>query len=284
MIITTIVENTTISEELEKQHGLCFHVKTDRHNILFDLGDKDLFLKNAKKLNIDIAEVDIVIISHGHYDHGGGLKYLLENNDKAKIYIQREAFNKHLIKILGVFKYNIGLDEELKDNSRIILTDNLTEIDDELLLFSGGMNNRLIPTANKELLMIMDNKCVSDDFNHEQSLLLKNNGKVTLISGCAHNGIVNILERAEEIIGCELDVVISGLHTIRSNSGKYKERQLINDICAEIAKRKSKFYTCHCTGIQVYDILKDKLSNQIEYLSTGRVVDINVTCSSENTN
>ena len=92
MIITTLVENLSVSNEYTNKHGLSFHIKTKNHNILFDLGPDNSFLENAKKLNIDISDVDIAIISHGHSDHGGGLESFLKNNNKAKVYINKNAF------------------------------------------------------------------------------------------------------------------------------------------------------------------------------------------------
>ena len=87
------------------------------------MGKTDLFLENAKKMNVDIEDIDLVIISHGHYDHGGGLKAFLEKNTKANIYIHKGAFDKYCSKkIDGQVKY-IGLDDGLKDNNRIIFTE-----------------------------------------------------------------------------------------------------------------------------------------------------------------
>ena len=78
MVATILVENSTISKDYINKHGLCIHLKTEKHNILFDLGPDDTFIKNAKRLNISIEDIDIVIISHGHKDHGGGLEAFLK--------------------------------------------------------------------------------------------------------------------------------------------------------------------------------------------------------------
>lgn len=68
MIIETLVENTSISEDFKSEHGLCLYIETKKHKLLFDLGASALFVENARKMSIDISEVDLVIISHGHYD------------------------------------------------------------------------------------------------------------------------------------------------------------------------------------------------------------------------
>ena len=83
MIIKVLVENTAISEEYGKIHGLCLYIETEKHKILFDLGPDKLFLENAEKMGVKIEEIDTVVISHGHYDHGGALGLFLRHNHRA---------------------------------------------------------------------------------------------------------------------------------------------------------------------------------------------------------
>ena len=78
MRVIALVENTSISKDYKSKHGLCLYIETKKHKLLFDLGSNSLFLGNAVKLNVDITDIDSVIISHGHNDHGGALKYFLE--------------------------------------------------------------------------------------------------------------------------------------------------------------------------------------------------------------
>ena len=80
MLIKILVENTSISKELGSEHGLSLYIETKKHKIMFDVGASDLFLQNAKGLDVNIADIDFLVISHGHYDHGGGLKTFLEEN------------------------------------------------------------------------------------------------------------------------------------------------------------------------------------------------------------
>ncbi len=80
---------------------MCFYIETNSHKILFDLGKNGLFIENAEKMGVNISDIDIVVISHGHIDHGGALKLFLEKNNSAKVYIRDNAFDKHYIKFLG---------------------------------------------------------------------------------------------------------------------------------------------------------------------------------------
>ncbi|MGI6570826.1 MAG: MBL fold metallo-hydrolase [Caldicoprobacterales bacterium] len=94
MLIKTLVENTSISKDFGSEHALAV-CRTKKHKILLMMGASDLFLQNAKKLNVNIADVDFLVISHGHYDHGGGLKTFLKENTKAEVFLHRLAFEKH---------------------------------------------------------------------------------------------------------------------------------------------------------------------------------------------
>ncbi|MDK0978889.1 MBL fold metallo-hydrolase [Clostridium perfringens] len=271
--ITTLVENTKISDEYENKHGLSFHIETEKHNILFDLGPKSAFLGNAKKLNINLKDVDIVVISHGHNDHGGGLEEFLKINDKAKIYIHKDAFNEYY-SIAGIFKKYIGLDKELKSNSRIILTEGDIKIDDELYLFSEVENRYKISKFNKVLYKRVDGMYLEDDFVHEQNLIITEDDKNVLMGGCAHNDIRNIVDKAEVIIGKDLDYVISGFHIFNPSTGISESDLFINALGDNLIERNTKFYTCHCTGMKAFKMLEEKLQDKIEYISTGQILNI----------
>src|SRR5574344_216468 len=122
MLIKTLVENTAISKDFGSEHGLSLYIETKKHKILFDVGSSELFLQNAKKLDVNIADVDFLVISHGHYDHGGGLNTFLTENSKAEVFLHRLAFEKYYaIRPNNKFDY-IGLNENLKENKQIVLT------------------------------------------------------------------------------------------------------------------------------------------------------------------
>lgn len=268
MRIVTLVENTALNNTYRSKHGLCLYIETKKHKILFDLGPNDLFIENAKKMNIDISEIDIVIISHGHKDHGGGLKHFLRLNSKAKIYVCQSAFESHYIKVLGM-PFSVGLDEELINNKQIIFSDDEMEIDEELLLFSNVKNEKYIMKSNNVLYARKDGCLKKDDFVHEQSLVINEGGQRVLISGCSHAGVLNIQNKAEKLIDNEIDIVLGGFHLYNPPTRKYESDETICSLANEMKEKGSAYFTCHCTGIKAYEQMKNILGERLSYLSTG---------------
>lgn len=272
MIIKTLVENNSISKEFNNEHGLSLYIETKKHKILFDLGKTDLFLENAKKMNVSIEDVDLLIISHGHYDHGGGLETFLKKNNMAKIYISKYAFHPYFSKKEDGSTRYIGLNKDLQFNDRIIFTDKSLYIDEELELFSNVQGKELLSSANKALFADEDKHLIQDTFSHEQNLIITENGKTTLFGGCAHNGIVNIVKKFIDLKKEAPTYVISGFHLFNSNTKKSEDPQLIDSIAGFLLETKSIYYTGHCTGLEAFQHLKEKMDSKINYLATGSIL------------
>lgn len=264
MIITALVENTS-NCELKTAHGLSLYIQTKNHQILFDLGPDHTLFANAAKRGIDLSEIDTVIISHGHADHGGALCEFLTVNSTAKIYIQKKAFEPHLNKTFGRNKF-IGLDQSLADDPQIILVDGDCQIDKELSLFTVPRTDKCHSPANDVLYCITGR----DDFSHEQNLLITEND-TTLIMGCGHCGIINILEKVKAY---QPGFCIGGFHLLNPTSKESAPTSLLDEILQELqAYPGTKFYTCHCTGKEAYDYLSARQKN-ISYLSCGESITI----------
>lgn len=270
MVIKTLVENTAIADSFESVHGLSLYIETKKHKLLFDLGPNELFAKNAQKLNVDVSKVDIVVISHGHYDHGGGLREFLNINSKAKIYVQKTAFEKHYSNRSSGKKAFIGLDKGVLPNERVVFVDNHLIIDEELELFSNVEAKLLTPSDNQDLLMAAGALLVPDDFRHEQNLIIKENGNLLMVAGCAHNGIVNILEHFYALKKDFPTHVIGGFHLYSYSKHKCEDLAKIKQIGEYLKTTNAKLYTCHCTGTEPYEKLKGMLKEKIKYLATGR--------------
>lgn len=270
MKIVTLVENTAI-KNLVPMHGLSLYVETFKHKILIDLGDKDLFFQNALKLDIDISKVDIAIITHGHNDHGGGLKCFLENNKTAKIYIQKSAFKDYFVKTDA--ENFIGLDKLLRDNPQINLISGGLKVDEEIQLIVNPKLAYALPAFNSYLYEKENGILKHDKFLHEQSVILASGSKTLLIGGCAHCGIVNIIEDAYKKIDKKINYCISGFHLFNPGLNQ-TDFEPIEDMAKKLLKTGIKIYTCHCTGTEAFKKFKEIMGDNIEYLSTGNIINI----------
>ena len=269
MEITMLVDNESKKSNLNTQHGLSIHVQTKGLNILFDVGEDDLFLINAKKLGIDISQVDYVFISHGHYDHGGGIRNFLSNNKKAKVYIKENAFKKMYSLEKNNEYEDIGIDLSLKDDKRVVLVDDDFQISENLKLITGINNTKFPSPLNKALFYEEDGKYIEDDFAHEQNLLINENGEKVLITGCSHCGIYNILEQVKKKFGENIDFVVGGFHLFVEDCIYELENDFTYKLGEKLTEFNAEFYTCHCSGIEEYNKLKQVMREKIKYVSTG---------------
>ena len=199
MNITVLTENTSKSNKFEAEHGLSLYIETKKHKILFDMGQSDMFTRNALTAGINLSDVDFAVLSHGHYDHGGGMAKFLEINNTAPIYVNKNAFGDYYNANL---KY-IGLDKELSKNNRIIFTDEITTITQGFTLYSCNEKARPNDKGSFGLSKMVADKYIPDRFLHEQYLLIEESGKKVLIGKERIPGIIGAkaihLQKREEV-------------------------------------------------------------------------------------
>lgn len=272
MIVTSLVENTS-QNGLAVEHGLSLYIQLAcGRKILFDMGQGDLFALNAGQLGLSIPEVQYAVVSHGHYDHGGGLKTFLDANSIAKVYLNRHAFEPHYSLRETGLRY-IGLDLQQQNSDRLVFCHEEEEIDAGLLLFSGVKAERLLPAGNR--LLFGPDKEQHDDFCHEQNLLVHEGDKTILFAGCAHTGIVNIMKRAQELSKPPITHVFAGMHLVKSGLDAAEEAAYIRSVAEELLRYKGCHYvTMHCTGVAQYERLKLTMGSVLEYMSCGDTVSL----------
>ena len=273
MRIVNLIENTEGVVGCAFAHGLSFYIETKNHNLLVDLGPSELTVKNAEKLGINLAHVDSVILSHGHYDHGGGIIPFVKCNSVADIYMQKSALGDYYAddgkdKKDKRYRY-IGIDDEIKKLLPVKFVDGDYTIDDELELFTIEKKKRKLPFTNKRILRKIGGKFVQDDFIHEQYLVIRDGEKSVLVSGCAHNGILNILDEYKRKFNAIPDVVISGFHLMKKTEYTEDEIKEITEMASDLSKYPTKFITCHCTGSEAYQIMKNIMGRQLQYIHSG---------------
>lgn len=267
MRIVDLVEDTKCGECLN-EHGLCFYIETKNHKLLMDSGSTDMFIRNAKMLGIDLTKVDTFVLSHGHYDHAGGLPYFTKIAPAAKIYLKNSVGGEFYHLLPDKEKY-IGIDKTILELPQTVKLGGDLKIDDELFLFSGFKETRSPLWSNRELKQKVGDSFIQDDFVHEQCLVITQDERRVLMSGCAHNGILNILDRYFELFGSYPSIVISGFHLTKKSDYTAEEAGLIKHTARELLKTKALFYTGHCTGQKAFDIMKEIMGDRLLALHSG---------------
>lgn len=272
MRIINLIENTEGASGCGVEHGLCFYIETEKHKLLMDTGQTGLLLENAEKLGIDLTKVDTVVLSHGHYDHGGGILPFAKINPTAKIYVPEAAFGEYYSMNKDGEPHYIGLAKEIQELPQVVMVsaeEEIFRIDDELFLFSGIGSEHAIPSTNQRLKKKTEDGFVQDDFAHEQCLVINEGVKSILLSGCAHHGILNIMDRYCELFGEEPDFVISGFHMMKKHNYSDEDINMIIDTALALRQYKTVFYTGHCTGVEPYNAMKKLMGNQLHYVHSG---------------
>ncbi|WP_295581819.1 helix-turn-helix domain-containing protein [uncultured Oscillibacter sp.] len=273
--VTALLENTACRPGLAAAHGLSLYIQTPLHNILFDMGPDEAFLANAQALGVDLEAVDVAVLSHGHYDHGGGLAAFCRLNTRAAVYLHRAAFGAYYAVEDGGEPAYIGLPLELAAyRDRFRLTGGETVIDRELTLFSDPPRVFDALDASAALREKMGEDFRPDGFAHEQNLLIRAAGKTVLIAGCAHRGIVNILRGAEDRLGRRPDAAVGGFHLFQLAEGDPEADALIDRTGQALLPGATVYYTGHCTGEYAYRRLRGILGERLCRLSGGGVVEI----------
>lgn len=254
MKITVLVENTSSRDGIGAEHGLSLHIEAKSKKILFDAGQSDLVLRNAEALGIDLSDVDVCILSHGHYDHGGGISAFLEVNKKAPVYINPHAFGE---------RYNadgkyIGLDPALESSDRLMSVGDGFEIGEGLTLYSENID-RHFDLGSFGLTAVYDGIHQPDDFRHEQYLMIEENGRRVLISGCSHRGILNIMKHFSP------DALVGGFHF-----SKMPLDGTLSEYAEYLDSFDAEYYTCHCTGDRQYTFMKQYM-NRLHYAAAGDI-------------
>ncbi|MFK5884151.1 MAG: MBL fold metallo-hydrolase [Candidatus Izemoplasma sp.] len=272
MKITTLLENGTLTKNLKSAHGLSVYIEYKEKKILFDLGPNNYYLKNAKKLGIDLSEVDYLIISHGHFDHGNGLAKFLKLNKKAQVYVSSKAFEKHY-KEVGFVKIPIGI-KKPKDAERLVFVDSDIKIEDGINLFSNVDYIAQVINDSRLTAKTLDGYG-EDHFNHEIYLVLSEDNNRVLLSGCSHKGIKHIMDSIEKRKKYEISHVIGGFHLSHYDDTSEIHNDYLKELGSNLLNHStSKYFSCHCTGDKAFDELKKQMNHKLERIMTGSIINI----------
>ena len=298
MEVITLIEDSTAQSDLTPEFGLSLLIKFNGQLILLDTGGSDQFIKNATALDLDLKVVDIAVISHAHFDHGGGLAHFLRLNPDATVYLHQDAqksyftnvdtklpnlLNKTIyppVKTSHRFSRSIGLDWKALApyRERLTFVTAPMEIADNLFLLTDVEKKHPLAEGNKFLLAEKEGRLQADDFSHEMVLVIQEDDGLVLFSGCCHSGIVNMIEAVKARFNdTPIKAIIGGFHLKlqprkETLAGTQKD---VEWIANQVNHHQiQKVFTGHCTGDKAYTILEKGLGNRIGRLRTGRVMQI----------
>lgn len=279
MKIITLTDNSAFNRELMQEHGLSVYIEEGGRKILFDTGQTDVFLKNAEAIGIDLCEVDTVIISHGHYDHIGGLISLLEINKKAKVYLKKEIFDFQYFSKRRNSTKPIGYPLELERYKERFchLNEQLTQVEN-LFFISDVEKNYPLPKGNKLLFKTSKEELTPDDFQHELIFGIDTEAGLCVFSGCAHSGILNMLLAVKNFFpNKRIKLIFGGLHLIDENEFVATEtKEELREIAHEADRLSGQahLYTGHCTGKNATEIFGEVFRSRFHIFYPGHQVEL----------
>ena len=263
--ITIIVDNRSC-EGIQGEWGLSILIQYAGKKILLDAGASDLFLENMKKLGIDVSDIDHAVLSHAHYDHANGLPAFLNNNSNAKLYVRDHTAADCYAKKFIFHKYiGIPRDMLLKYADKIEMVSGDYKIMDGAWLIPHKTEG--LDSIGKRELMFRKTKgrWVTDDFAHEQSLVIDTDKGLVILNSCSHGGAANIINEIKTTFpDKKVYGLIGGFHLF--NKTEVEIRGL-----AERIRNTGIEYICtgHCTKDRAFGILKEELGNMIEQMQVG---------------
>lgn len=220
--ITTLVENTPGEHlALRHEHGLSFFLEVDGRNILFDAGQSGAFLENAKKLRLDPASLEFVVLSHGHYDHSGGFRFLADIPGTRRLVVGKGFFeDKYAVR-------NGGYEFLGNDFTRGFLAERnipFTELSEPVMeivpgVFVMGSFPRMHEDEiiNPRFMLFREGRFVADPFDDEIMIAVDTPGGIIALLGCSHPGMRNMLDAAKTRLKKPVRAVLGGTHLVEAS-------------------------------------------------------------------
>jgi 7,8-dihydropterin-6-yl-methyl-4-(beta-D-ribofuranosyl)aminobenzene 5'-phosphate synthase len=256
--LTVLIDNQISISDLSSQHGLSIWLESGESRILFDTGLDSMFMKNAQALDIEVITATHLLLSHGHYDHTGGVPELLNQGAHPTLVIGPEAwFQRKSTHPIG-----IRWCQEILEDLNVIINQNAYNIEPGIIAANIGSR----PDAalrHLKLQRFVDGHWEPDTFPDEQILILQTTEGLVVITGCTHCGVDALINFIKMIAGnTPIYALIGGLHLFEST---HEDIQAV----AEKLRSIKHIWTNHCTGPKSFAKLQEILGPQIEWAGAG---------------
>jgi 7,8-dihydropterin-6-yl-methyl-4-(beta-D-ribofuranosyl)aminobenzene 5'-phosphate synthase len=263
MKLTVLCDNNTfIDQYYLGEPALCFYIETENDRILFDTGYSDVFMKNAKKMGIDLGRVNKIVLSHGHNDHTGGLVYYLKEKRNVEVIAHPDVFIRREDET-GVISSPLTL-EEVGEKCDLRLTKEPYEVSRNLIYLGE------IPVScgfEKRIPIGKTGKGEEDYIMDDSALVYQGTEGIFIITGCSHSGICNIIEYARKVTSTDkVTGVIGGFHLLQEGA---RLNRTVDYLKIQNIK---ELYPCHCVSLEA----KVAMANEMKIQETGTGLSIEI--------
>lgn len=276
MKITVLMENTAPEGcGLTPEHGLSLYIEYRDRVLLLDAGASGKFADNAQVLGVNLSAVEAAVLSHGHFDHGDGLRRFFQCNSRAPVYVRPGAAGAYFGAGPEGPRY-IGVHRALwrEYQNRFVETTGLYSLAEGVWLAGETVHDPVFAGQAADLLFKRgEDDFIPDDYRHEQSLVLEGERGLVVLNSCSHGGIVNIVRSVlDQFPGKRVFAVVGGFHMFgKGESGMNCTQAYVFQVAGALRELGvEQLYTGHCTGEPAFALLQNCFGPQCSALSTGQ--------------
>ena len=272
--ITTLSENTAARGNLLAEEGLSVLVEADGANILLDTGQSISLSHNVDKLGIDLSKINKIVLSHGHFDHTGGLRQLLSKMRKeVEIIAHPDIWAAKYSRRQGEADRYIGIPFQRQELESLGATFNLTT--KSVAITDNVMTTGEIPMVtdfeeiDPNLFVKEDAGWLPDKLLDDQALIIKTEQGLVVVLGCAHRGIINTLYHAQQLTGVKpIHTLLGGCHLIGAS-----EQRIRSTIAALRELDVQRLGLSHCTGLPAASLMAQEFGEKFFFNNAGTRID-----------
>ncbi|MDR0804285.1 MAG: MBL fold metallo-hydrolase [Oscillospiraceae bacterium] len=286
MKLITLIENTSETEKLQIENGISFYVEHAGANFVIDFGASDRLMKNASKMQINLSRLSFAVLTRNDDTCTGGAYAVIRANPGIKLFAQREVKNDYYINS-GVFTVPNGLPVKFFDKyaDHFVLYNTFQQCAangkyvDGVYLMTAEYYDERWSSREKSSLVRHGGKYIKDDLYADSFCVIfpgEEKDGCIIVAPAARTGLPNIVATVRENwVNVNVLAIICGFEM----AGKtQKHLNCSPDFCAETADalrrlNVGQIYACHSTGQRAYDVMKETLSSQLQYLRTGEMLE-----------